>query len=88
MDALCQDSSTALAWAVAARHAEMAEALICKGAKVELDLSPHTSNPPCHFVSKSLVPKQPLHVAARAGMSDLVTLLLKEGAQVGGKTDR
>ena len=36
---------------------------------------------------RGLVPLQPLHVAARAGAPDMVRLILREGAQVGGRTD-
>ena len=36
---------------------------------------------------RGLVPLQPLHVAARAGGPDSVRLILREGAQVGGRRD-
>ena len=87
MDFTCKDGSTPLVWAVAARRAEMAEVLIHKGAKVDLNPSPKDS-PSCLLADKSVVPLQPLHVAARAGASNLVKLILREGAQVGARTDR
>lgn len=94
MDVASKDGSTPLVWAVAARQSEMAEVLIRKGARVDLSLSPSSKdslstqdNPAFSLNDKGLVPLQPLHVAARAGAPDVVKLILREGAQVGGKTD-
>ena len=88
MDVVSEDGSTPLVWAVAARQSEMAEVLIRKGAKVDLNLSPSSKDSPSFCLNdKGLVPLQPLHVAARAGDPDLVKLILREGAQVGGRTD-
>ena len=89
MDVVSEDGSTPLVWAVAAQQSEMAEVLIRKGAKVDLNLSPSSKDSPSFCLNdKGLVPLQPLHVAARAGDPDLVKLILREGAQVGGRTDR
>ena len=88
MDVACKDGSTPLVWAVAARRADVAEALIHKGAKVDLNLSPSKDRASSCFADKGLIPLQPLHVAARAGAPDLVRFILREGAQVGAGTDR